>query len=204
MNPFETDDVQRYAIRDDHDYKPIADLRHGARVLLEDARQHPEGSHYKWMSAVVLLASTVEAFCQTLGPEVLKEMWDTGRNPIEKKAGPLKKLELIAKRAKVFKGHEDPRWQLLSEVFDARNGFAHPKPATMRSVCIVECRYDELNLRSAEAIRNFRFPLLNPTRLDEVAAAVDAVLLEIWLALGKRQHDLYMQGISIGSWSLAE
>ncbi|MGK4923320.1 hypothetical protein ACSLUB_12375 [Bordetella hinzii] len=203
MNHFETNEVKRYEIRDTLDYQPIADLRHAAHVLIGDAKSHPEGSHYKWMAAVMFLASTVEAFCQTLGPEVL-ENWNSGKSPIERNAGPFKKLELIAGKAGLAPQLAATPWKDIQEIFNARNSFAHPKPATDSSVCVVECRYDELGQRSAEAIRQYRFPLLTEAAIDVAASSVDAVLTDIWCALGHDKRKLYAHGASIGSWSLNE
>lgn len=203
MNPFETNEVQRYTIRDTLDYQPIADLRHAANVLIRDAKSHPAGSHYKWMGAVMFLASTVEAFCQTLGPELL-ENWAARKNPVERNTGPVKKLELIANKAGITPQLDIRPWKDIQEIFNARNSFAHPKPATHSSICIVECRYDELTQRSAEAIRQFRFPLLTEAAVDAAAEAVDEVLFEVWCALGREKRKLYRHGTSIGSWSLAK
>lgn len=203
MNPFETNEVRRYEIRDTLDYQPIADLRHAARVLISDAKSHPVGSHYKWMGAVMFLASTVEAFCQTIGPEVL-ENWSSGKSPIERNTGPFKKLELIAAKAGISPQLETTPWKNIQDIFNARNSFAHPKPATHSSVCVVECRYDELTQRSAEAVLQFRFPLLTETAVDAAACAVDEVLTEVWCAFGREERKLYKHGTSIGSWSLAK
>jgi len=56
---------------------------HAAASLRNTARDHRVGSNHTISAALVMTAFSVEAFIQTIGPEVLPETWDAGDKPVE-------------------------------------------------------------------------------------------------------------------------
>jgi len=60
------------AISGDHDYRPWPELRHAAASLRKIAAEYKPGSAHTTTAALVMMAFSVEAFVQTLGPEVLQ------------------------------------------------------------------------------------------------------------------------------------
>jgi hypothetical protein len=160
---------------------------------MELADEEPVGATFKRMGALVLLASTVEGFCQTVGPEVFGSDWDRKKNPIER-MGPRKKLELIAKAAHIDVDWGREPWSYIDRLFEVRNALAHPCPASNRAGFAIVCAPDERrNVAMAEGERHVT-PLLDPMELRSTLEAVEEALKALWAGLGRKPTLLFMHG----------
>jgi len=190
------DPVCTFAVRDDHDYRPVADLWHGATVLIKDAKANPAGSYYKRMGAILLLAATVEGFGQTLGPELFPGDWIEGRE--YERLGPYEKLKKIARKAHVSVATDRDPWKSVRAIIKARNDFAHPKPASKTIERFVTCRQSEVDDATRVGMED-HFPILSEAETDRVAQCVKDALEMIWRGLGRYPLLLFMHGGSVGS-----
>jgi hypothetical protein len=103
-----------------------AELWHGAKILHDKAESDPSGSHYVFMSALVLYAFTIEAYCNAVGPDLFGTAWSDGEDAIERKS-PLGKLALISAAVKVPVARGCRPWQTFAMLFRVRNHLAHGK-----------------------------------------------------------------------------
>jgi hypothetical protein len=121
----------RVRITLERDVATYAELWHGAKVIHEKAVADPRGSHYAFMSALILLAFSVEAYCNAVGSSVFSDRWQSCDDPIERKS-PLEKIALIASELDVSIDRSARPWQSLKILFRVRNWLAHGKVHAVR------------------------------------------------------------------------
>lgn len=92
-------------------YLPWPELYHSARSLFAVAREYKPGSAHVVTAAVVLSAFAVEGFCQTLGPQVLRETWDAPKQPSTGQGS-----EVGSKKAKKFGDERLPVCDKLKKI----------------------------------------------------------------------------------------
>ncbi|MFM0689283.1 hypothetical protein PQQ77_25135 [Paraburkholderia strydomiana] len=117
---------KRVRVKRERDISTYAELWHGAKILQEKAESDPRGSHYLFMSALVLYAFTIEAYCNAVGPELFGEQWASENEAIERRP-PLEKLEAIAERVGIPIDRGRRPWQTFCVLFKLRNDLAHGK-----------------------------------------------------------------------------
>ncbi|APP84421.1 hypothetical protein BI317_09790 [Xanthomonas hortorum pv. gardneri] len=176
------------------DYWPVAELFNGCRALRKNASDDPAVSRWKLTGALLLLASSVEAFCQGIGKEVFGKDWDK-RLKVER-LSPIDKLSLIAERCglKELTGTRDG--ENLALLFRARNEIAHPKPKRSRKYMKTVKAPSSADPTSLvdRAILWDTYEVLTDRRLSELQLSVETVLTDMWKALGKREHKLFLPG----------
>ncbi|GLQ87323.1 hypothetical protein [Dyella flagellata] len=142
-----------------------------------------------------MTAFSVEAFIQTIGPEVLPTTWIT----IERKSV-LHKLKEIGKATGITVDYGTLPWNLIKELFDARNRLAHAKPADREFEFILEIPdgADEHDVLTAKLEEEFQ-PLHKLDKLDALAKTIDEALLLIWISAGYEDFSFTSNGMN--SWS---
>ena len=185
------------AISGDHEYRPWPELRHAAASLRKIAAHYEPGSAYTIMAALVMMAFSVEAFVQTLGPEVLSEEWTQEQHPAERWKV-TKKLKVIGRRLGVPVDYGKSPWQDIKALLSARDDLAHAKPTLRGASGRVEI------LPSGEVAPDAFRPLLiekyqpfhNLDVLNRLAQVIDHALLTLWVAAGKDERRFTMHGAS--------
>jgi hypothetical protein len=181
------------------DYRPWPEIRHTAFVLRKLAREYQPGSKHTALAAVVLTAFSVEGFCQTLGPEVLNDIWLQTRKPAEA-FGVLTKLKLIGSKCGIPVDYEKSPWLEIKQLFDARDKIAHPKPARLKVQGKVTAPGDADPRDLFYGVMSAEYePLHNVEVLDRVAMMIDDALRSIWVAAGKDEAAFLIHGG--GFWS---
>jgi hypothetical protein len=190
--------LSTFIVEGHFDYRPWPEIRHTALVLRKLARKHRQGSRH---TAVVLTAFSVEGFCQTLGPEVLANIWFRKKKPAEG-FGVLTKLKMIGKQCGVHVDYQDFPWIEIKKLFDARDMIAHPKP-TRRGVSRVVIAPVDADPRDLfYGVLNEEYePTHNVEALDKLAEVVDAALLSIWVGAEKPEAAFLIHGG--GFWSMS-
>jgi hypothetical protein len=181
-------------------YAPWPAMRHAAASLRNTARKHPVGSNHTISAALVMTAFSVEAFIQTIGPEVLPDTWDVGEKPVERWRV-LDKLKAIGKATGVAVDFGVPPWSGIKELFQARDRLAHAKPdhREFELMLTIPDGADEREVLAAALEEQFQ-PLHNLDRLDALAQEIDQELLTIWTAAGHDEFSFTWHGMN--SWSL--
>lgn len=77
------------------------------------------GSNHTISAALVMTAFSVEAFIQTVGPEVLPDTWIAGDKPVERWRA-LDKLKAIGKATEIAVDYGSLPWSNIKELFQAR------------------------------------------------------------------------------------
>jgi len=103
-------------------------LLNGAYSLAKSAREDPEGSNYRRISAVLFSAFAIEAHLNHIG-EVKLPFWSV----VEPKLPWRVKLELIAQQLGVALDYGRRPFQSLSDLFKFRDKLAHGKTETAES-----------------------------------------------------------------------
>lgn len=187
-------DLVTYDVEATEDYWPVAELFNGSNALRKNAMADPAVSRWKLTGALLLLASSVEAFCQGVGKEVFGQDWDK-RLKVER-LSPIDKLSLIAERCKLkdIAGSRDG--QNIALLFRARNEISHPKPKRARKYAKSVKAPSSVELTSLvdRAILWDTYEVLTDSRLNEIQLSVQTVLTDIWKALGKKEHALFLPG----------
>lgn len=81
-----------------------------------------DGMYWDWLNSLILAALAIEAFANTVGPELFKH-WEKFDS-----AAPLGKLALIAEKQKITCEFGEEPWQTLYDLIKLRNKLAHAKP----------------------------------------------------------------------------
>lgn len=168
-----SDKLLRALIHETEDYRPVGELMVTAHALLEEAEDSKDHARQIRMGALFTLASSVEAFCQTLGPRILEDIW-SGRKNVER-AGVMKKLELLAKRLNVpgFDASVEP-WKSVKVLMDARHQLAHPKPEPVERTYEIITSQGLMNddVQRVELLWDNRYPILAKGSLKKIAEQV--------------------------------
>ena len=185
------------AIIGDHDYRPWPELRHAAASLRKIAAEYEPGSAHTTTAALVMMAFSVEAFVQTLGPGVLKEEWTQGKRPAER--WPVtQKLKEIGRKLSVRVDYGKCPWKDIKDLLEARDDLAHAKPALREASGTIEVLPG-----GGVAPDAFRPPLIeryepfhNLDVLNRLARVIDDALLPLWVAAGNDKRTFTMHGAS--------
>ncbi len=181
-------------------YHPWPELNHAARVLRRAAREQGASKLHVVTGAVVLTAFAVEAFCQTLGPDLFPDRWASGAKPLVEKAV-LRKLELIGHEVGVDVDYNQEPWIHVSALFEAKRQLLTPSSSPVpldEDVSVDEDADPRFDVHAAVQ-RHFR-PLHNLVQLEKVAAEVNKGLLNIWDAAGGAEAVLDVLGHT--SWAI--
>jgi hypothetical protein len=181
-------------------YAPWPVMRHAAASLRKTAREHRVGSNHTISAALVMTAFSVEAFIQTVGPEVLPDTWIAGDKPVERWRV-LDKLKAIGKATEIAVDYGSLPWSNIKELFQARDRLAHAKPDDREFELIVSVPdgADERDVLTAALEEQFQ-PLHNLDKLDALAQEIDGALLAVWVAAGHDEFSFTWHGMN--SWSL--
>ncbi|HID8536344.1 TPA: hypothetical protein ACXIMI_001447 [Stenotrophomonas maltophilia] len=199
-------------------YLPWPELYHSARSLFAVAREYKPGSAHVVTAAVVLSAFAVEGFCQTLGPQVLRETWDAPKQPSTgqgsevgskkaKKFGDERlpvcdKLKKIGKACGVSVDYGNAPWKSVKELFAARDALAHAKPQLHQISEIISVPAGgDPRFHLHDALRRKHQPLHDLDKLEDAMKAIDSGLREIWEGAGMDPGAMSMLGTSMWSWS---
>ena len=180
-------------------YAPWPAMRHAAASLRKTAREHRVGSNHTISAALVMTAFSVEAFIQTVGPEVLPNTWDAGNKPVER-WGVLDKLKAIGKATGIAVDFGSSPWSGIKELFQARDRLAHAKPddREFELILTIPDGVDERDVLTAALEEQFQ-PLHNLDKLDALAQEIDGVLLTVWVAAGHDEFSFTWNDMN--SWS---
>ena len=181
-------------------YAPWPAMRHAAASLRKVAHEHQMGSNHTVSAALVMTAFSVEAFIQSVGPEVLPETWNAGDKPVERWRV-LDKLKAIGAATGVAIDFGSSPWSGIKELFQARDRLAHAKPNDREFDFIVTIPdgADEWDVVNAAVEEKFQ-PLHDLDKLDALAKEIDVALLAIWVAAGHDEFSFTWHGMSY--WSL--
>lgn len=187
--------MTRYRIEGTFPYLPWPEMRHAAWSLRRIAREHPRGSAHTISAAVVMTAFSVEAFCQTVGPQVLVDIWTSGKYPAERWSV-LDKLKEIGKRTGSTINYGEAPWSEIKELFKARDRLAHAKPEEGKVDRIIDVPdgidvvdyYDEIREREFQSLHDV-------DRLERLAGDIDTALLPIWIAAGNTEGSFIWKGL---------
>lgn len=187
-------------------YLPFPHIHHAAASLRRLARTIEVGRYHIESSALVMTAFSVEAFCQTLGPDVLGEAWTTSSNsskrPIER-SSVTDKLKAIGRAVGVPVDFGKEPWSKIVTLMAARDELAHAKHLSSVRTSIdltldIPDTADPYDVLKAH-LRRKLFPLCDIDTLDTIAGDIDAGLLRLWEAAGKPAHTFDQVGMS--SWT---
>lgn len=186
--------------------RTYADLWHGVKFMIGIAKENELGSTYKCMSALIMLAFTVEAYANYVGPAVIGEAWEAGDKPVER-FSPTAKIVAIGKNLGVEVDYGRVPWQRIREIFNVRNMLAHAKRMDVSpGEKIISIPQDELG--------EFNFPnVASPWQrfctveyIEKALLDVESALRTIHEALDDEDYDkhgaLFVMGMTIGSMSV--
>lgn len=198
--------MTRMRFEGEQDYLPFPHILHAAATLRRLARNTEKGRYHIESAALVMTAFSVEAFCQTLGPDVLGASWTTApagsKRPIERWSV-TDKLKAIGREVGVPVDLGQEPWSKVVSLMAARDELAHAKHLSSERTNInltlevpdAADPYDVIR----EYLRRQLFPLHNIDALDAIAADIEAGLQSLWIAAKKPAHTFGRSGIT--SWS---
>lgn len=174
---------KRATFRVRHEYRPVAELLHGSWSLRDSARRDPIGAHWKCMGSLVLLAFSLEAFCQRVGPDLFKADWLKGKKV--EGLGLKRKLTAIGENVGVDVDFNVAPWQGIARLYAARSGLAHAKTGIRELVDTMNYASDVDPHEVAKALAAAQWePLINEDALDEVDQDVRSGLTMLATACG--------------------
>lgn len=165
------------------------------------AKETEIGKAHLIAAAVAMTAFSFEAFVQTLGPDAYGDEWSQHPRPAERL--PVRvKLKRIGKRFGLPVSLGIAPWRDLSLIIDARDRAAHPSPEIVR---VREIVFAEDPSAALQRARDQVFAKVNPMhdidRLDAASNQIEAGLVEIWVASGRKRHAL--KGWHQALWSVS-
>jgi len=184
-------------------YLPFPHIHHAAATLRKLARTTDLGRNHLESAALVMTAFAVEAFCQTLGPQVLGSDWTNppqgSKRPIERWSV-ADKLKAIGRAVGVPVDLGQAPWSLVVDLMTARDELAHAKHLSSARTTInltldVPASVDPYDV-IRHHLRDQMFPLHNITVLDSLAAEIDAGLRRLWTAAGHPDHAFDQAGMT--------
>lgn len=198
--------MTRMRFEGEQDYLPFPHIFHAAATLRRLARDTEKGRYHIESAALVMTAFSVEAFCQTLGPDVLGASWATApagsKRPIERWSV-ADKLKAIGRAVGIPVDLGQEPWSKVVTLMAARDELAHAKHLSSDRTNI------NLTLEVPDAadpydvvkghLRRQLFPLHDIDALDAITADIEAGLRRLWEAGGKPAHTFGRSGIT--SWS---
>ena len=171
----------------------FAELSHGNWVLLENASKERDGYLYELMSCLVFAAFKHEAFLNHIGSLIIPFWDELERLPHRKK------LDVIAAQVGLTIDFGCRPFQTLSELFSARDEFAHGKPELLSDNCVVETgTREELRRKKPLTKWETRCTVEFATRAYDDTEKIAEIL---WDAAGLNRGELRARG---HSYSLAE
>jgi len=186
-------------------YLPFPHIHHAAKTLRKLASTTEMGRYHLESAALVMTAFAIEAFCQTLGPEVFGEKWANppdGSRPMER-CSVKAKLKAIGKAVNVPVSFGLNPWLLIAELMRVRDDLAHGKPLPPERTKI------DVTLNVPDGIdpydvvhthmRDLMFPMHRIDRLEAAAEEIDKGLRRLWVVAGN--PDYMFARSSISSWS---
>lgn len=193
---------QKIRVSGRYQYRPWPEMRHAARTLVWVADTHPEGSTHVITAAVVLTAFSVEAFCQQVGPEILKEGWLREKRPMER-APVLEKLKLIGREVRVEVDYGKSPWAEIKQLMEARDNLAHPQPEERLADRTITIPADADPREALHIVLDEKYkPLHSLEQLRRVADLIDDAFSKIWIAAGRKEVQMNMFGGSVWSMGL--
>lgn len=187
-------------------YLPFPHIHHAAESLRRLAHTTEVGRYHLEAAALVMTAFAVEAFCQTLGPEVLGAAWTTPpegkKHSIER--WPVRdKLKAIGNAVNVPVNFGQRPWSLIEELMAARDELAHAKylssdRTTINWTLDIPEGADPYDVLRGH-LRDALFPLHQIDRLDTAAQEIDGGLRRLWEAASHPAHTFDQHGMT--SWS---
>ena len=113
---------------DNFTFYTFAALRHGAESLYSSATEHPDGSGYCRLSAVLFSAFSIEAYLNFIGEELVSN-WATTERTMSWKD----KLKLIGKTVGVKVDFGKPPFDSIRTMFHFRDKLAHGRTHSGRA-----------------------------------------------------------------------
>lgn len=197
MQPGETNEVHVTATRE---YRPMGLLWHAAGCLRDIAENGTQGSAWAGVGGIVLLAFSVEAFCQQFGPEVFPDTWE-GRKGVER-FPVLDKLKAIGRKAGVQVDYGLHPWADIKALIEVRDSLAHPKPTDQSAALkLVLTAEEEAQLHTRSFIKMPWEIMAEPATAARVAEEVEQALATLLEALGHHRYELELLGT--GSYSFS-
>lgn len=191
-------DSVRVEQRAERQLRTYADLWHGVNTMVKLAKADELGEYWKCMSALILLAFTIEAYCNYVGPVIFTDEWN-GIRPIERKP-PSEKLKLIAKRLGVSINYGRRPDKVVKELFDSRDKLAHAKRGSLNATTIIEVDRSEVGKIWPSSIPAAWDAHCTVEYLDRAILEVEAVLFSIHERIKADDiGKLFIRGIQISS-----
>ena len=198
--------VPKVRFKGEQRYLPFPHIHHVAQSLRRSARTTEVGRYHLEAAALVMTAFAVEAFCQSLGPDVLGAAWTT--SPDSKKP-PIERWSLKDKLKAIGKAVNEPvdfgqkPWSLISDLMNARDELAHGRHLSSERTTInwtldVPDGADPYDVLRGH-LRDSLFPLHQIDRLEAVTKEIDAGLLRLWVSAGNPDYTFDQTGMT--SWS---
>lgn len=200
----ESQDRQPLFVDATRQWKPAATLLHAARSLRQLALDHEPASHWVALSGIVMLAFSVEGFCQTYGERLFStEEWvGVDRKGIERK--PVKdKLRLIGKKVGVSVDFGQKPWSDIHALLQVRDALAHPRPMEKRVAQQFWLSHEESQTFLTKDIVQFDWEILSqPVVSEQLQTNVETALSSLLTAMGVSTWELDSMGT--GSYMISK
>ncbi len=98
-----------------------------ARAAFEDAEQQKPGWFYTELTTITLSALSIEALCNSIGKQIIKEEWQDYES-----ASPIAKLRILCCRLNISYNQNEEPWATVKWLCKFRNMIAHAKPEIIK------------------------------------------------------------------------
>ncbi|WP_331708637.1 hypothetical protein [Pandoraea sputorum] len=99
---------------------------------MRDAEENELGSYFKYTGAFLMSAFAIEAYCNYVGPVLMGDEWEGGKQPLERKSA-TEKLKHIGKKVGVSVNFGRDPWRRIKLLIDARHAIVHAKRIDVRA-----------------------------------------------------------------------
>lgn len=116
-----------------------SDHWNAAKIYLHEGKEAKRYSYYKYLSSVLFVAFSLEAFLNHVGEEIFTAWEEMEKLP------PKSKIAVICEKLAIKLNYGILPWQIIPEIIGIRNKIAHGKNSLLKKVVIVDHdKYDEV------------------------------------------------------------
>jgi hypothetical protein len=123
-------DKSKVIIQKERQVHTYSELWHASECVLKSGRKNQEGSQHQFLSCIILMAFTFEAYLNHVGPRTF-ECWEKHLDRLP----PLSKFELLCEKLniKFQEGAGARPLQTVIKLFEFRNTIAHGRSVEIKS-----------------------------------------------------------------------
>lgn len=175
-----------------------AEMWHASHVMLDNAKDNPEGSFYQLMASLIFTAFTLEAYLNHIGHNIFKYWKDL------EQLSPKRKLNLITEKLGIERDDSKRPFQTVAKLFRFRNDVAHGKTVHLKSENMVKVAdLDRALNRTVYHLETSWEKYCSLRNAERAREDVKKIIHNLHKASGMTDHTLFSFGQEVGMTTLS-